>query len=132
MKTIVDDPEGFFAEDGAGGWTGVLGGGDEDEGEDGDDSDESEGFEVDASDLEESDSSFSEDSDESSGSDGSEGSLESGESSGQDWDELEARAAADDKRRVREEDIPAPKKRKANGAPPKGGGVGRPNKKGRR
>jgi nucleosome binding factor SPN SPT16 subunit len=137
MKTIVEDPEGFFAEDGAGGWTGVLGGVDEEDGEDGEEEEESEGFEVDSEELEEeSDSDFSSDEDDSDEGSASEGSLESGESSGQDWDELEAKAAADDRRRGgrEEEPAPAPKKRKATGPPSRGASKtgGRPNKMGRR
>ena len=103
MKTIVEDPEGFFD---SGGWNFLdPESGDEDEDDD-DDSDEDETFAAngDESAEEEED----EDSDEDfSDSDASEDEfseeLDSDESSGKDWSDLEAEAAEDD--RYRDDDV---------------------------
>ncbi|XP_059614643.1 FACT complex subunit spt16 isoform X2 [Phlebotomus argentipes] len=97
MKTIVDDPEGFFEN---GGWT-FLDPESDGEEENGDDSDESEEDEVyepsNAESEEESDddSDYSEASED--GSDESEEELGSDEESGKDWSDLEREAAEEDK-----------------------------------
>ncbi|XP_030831419.1 FACT complex subunit SPT16 [Strongylocentrotus purpuratus] len=96
MKTIVDDPEGFFE---GGGWS-FLEPESENE-EDDDDDEEGDGaFEPSGSEFEESesDSEYSEDSEAASESDYSE-ELGSSEESGKDWDELEEEAAAADRRK---------------------------------
>ena len=98
MKTIVDDPEGFFE---SGGWS-FLDPESDGEGDDDDDSEEDENFEVsgedEASDYSDSDEDFSEDSNISDEENYSE-ELDSDESSGKDWSDLEAEAAEDDKNR---------------------------------
>merc|ERR1711962_326329 len=98
MKTIVDDPEGFFE---SGGWS-FLDPESDGEDDDDDDSDEDETFNVSGSDSGDSDESDSEDytddsniSDEENYSD----DLGSDESSGKDWSDLEAEAADDDRNR---------------------------------
>merc|ERR1719357_1292156 len=78
MKTIVDDPEGFFE---SGGWS-FLDPESDGEDDDDDDSDEDETFAMDES-------------DDDSGSE---------ESSGKDWSDLEAEAAEDDRDRGRDEE----------------------------
>merc|ERR1711922_19154 len=103
MKTIVDDPEGFFE---SGGWNFL----DPDSGSedgDGDSEEEDEDFDVEeddeGSDFSESDDDYSEDSnisDEENYSD----ELDSDESSGKDWSDLEAEAAEDDRNRSDDED----------------------------
>lgn len=104
MKTIVEDPDGFFE---TGGW-GFLDpdSGDEEEDDD-DDSDEDQTFAASGGSEEEEDYS-DEDSDEDfSDSDASDedfsDELGSDESSGKDWSDLEAEAAEDD--RYREDDV---------------------------
>ena len=103
MKTIVEDPEGFFD---SGGWNFLdPESGDEDEDDD-DDSDEDQTFNADDDDSGEEEE--DEDSDEDfSDSDASEDDfseeLDSDESSGKDWSDLEAEAAEDD--RYREDDV---------------------------
>jgi hypothetical protein len=98
MKTIVDDPEGFFE---SGGWSFLDPESDGDDDDD-DDSEEDENFEVsgsdEASDYSDSDEDFSEDSNISDEENYSE-ELDSDESSGKDWSDLEAEAAEDDKNR---------------------------------
>jgi len=103
MKTIVDDPEGFFE---SGGWN-FLDPDSGSEDEDGDSEDEDEDFDVEeddeGSDFSESDDDYSEDSnisDEENYSD----ELGSDESSGKDWSDLEAEAAEDDRNRSDDED----------------------------
>ncbi|CAG0881437.1 unnamed protein product [Darwinula stevensoni] len=96
MKTIVDDPDGFFEN---GGWTFLDPHSDaEDEDDDEDEEDEefrmSESEEVEESD--ESDSNYSEVSESESES---EQELGSSEESGKDWSDLEREAAEDDKKR---------------------------------
>merc|ERR1719312_149551 len=103
MKTIVDDPEGFFD---SGGWN-FLDPESDGETEDDDDSDEDETFNMsdgdeDGSDESDSDEDFSDDSDISE-EDYSE-ELDSDESSGKDWSDLEAEAAEDDRYRGDDDD----------------------------
>ena len=107
MKTIVDDPDGFFE---SGGWNFLdPESGDEDEDDD-DDSDEDETFAASESDEgggseyseEDSDEDFSDDSNASE-EDYSE-ELDSDESSGKDWSDLEAEAAEDDRYRGDDDD----------------------------
>ena len=103
MKTIVDDPDGFFE---SGGWN-FLDPESEDEADDDDDSDEDETFA--ASGGSEEGSEYSDDDSDEDFSDDSNASdeefsdeLGSDESSGKDWSDLEAEAAEDD--RYREDD----------------------------
>ena len=99
LKTVVDDPTGFFEQ---GGWDFLKQ--DDDTDDDDDDDDEDETFDADTgagSDDEGSDDG-SEDSDEAYSDEtesdsGSEEELGSSEESGKDWDELEAEAIRDDK-----------------------------------
>ncbi|XP_022082378.1 FACT complex subunit SPT16-like [Acanthaster planci] len=97
MKTILDDPEGFFEN---GGWNFLEP--DSDGGEDEDEESEEDAYEPSGSEEEvdsnESDSDdYSEESE--SDSDYSEEELGSSEESGKDWDELEKEAASADRRR---------------------------------
>merc|ERR1711909_196539 len=104
MKTIVDDPEGFFE---SGGWS-FLDPESDGEDDDDDDSDEDETFNVSGSDSgdsegSDSDEDFTDDSnisDEEAYSD----ELGSDESSGKDWSDLEAEAAEDDRDRSDDEE----------------------------
>lgn len=101
MKTIVDDPEGFFD---SGGWN-FLDPESDGEDEDDDDSDEDETFNMsgdddDSGEESDSDEDFSDDSNISDEDFSDE--LDSDESSGKDWSDLEAEAADDD--RVRSDD----------------------------
>ena len=105
MKTIVDDPDGFFE---TGGW-GFLDpeSGDEEEDDD-DDSDEDATFGASGGSEEEdsesdSEEDFSDDSDASE-EDYSGDELGSDESSGKDWSDLEAEAAEDDRYRNDDDD----------------------------
>ena len=98
MKTIVDDPEGFFD---SGGWN-FLDPESDGEDEDDDDSDEDETFNMsegsdDGSEESDSDEDFSDDSNISDEYSGEE--LDSDESSGKDWSDLEAEAAESDRDR---------------------------------
>lgn len=98
MKTIVDDPEGFFD---SGGWN-FLDPESDGEDEDDDDSDEDETFnmsedEDEASEESDSDEDFTDDSNISDEEYSDE--LDSDESSGKDWSDLEAEAAEDDRDR---------------------------------
>lgn len=91
MKTITDDPEGFFDN---GGWS-FLEPESADEGEDDDDDEDDEAYTPSDIDSEEGDSSedYSEESDWSGeAEDSSEEELGSSEESGKDWDELEEEA----------------------------------------
>jgi len=99
MKTITDDPEGFFE---GGGW-GFLDPNSDDEGEEGDPDDledsEDEEFKVSegsGSEEEDSDEDFSESAVDSDEEDYSGDGLDSDESEGKDWSDLEAEAAEDD------------------------------------
>jgi len=107
MKTIVDDPEGFFD---SGGWN-FLDPESEGEEEDDDDSDEDETFNMsgdddgeEGSESDSDDDEYSEGSDISDEENYSEGSLDTDESSGKDWSDLEAEAAEDDRNRSDGED----------------------------
>merc|ERR1712200_253070 len=102
MKTIVDDPGGFFE---SGGWS-FLDPESDGEGDD-DDSEEDENFAL-SDDEEEgsevsSEDDYSEDSNISNEEDYSE-ELDSDESSGKDWSDLEAEAAESDNNRSDEEE----------------------------
>jgi len=104
MKTIVEDPEGFFEN---GGWSFLDPDGD-DEDDDDDDSEEDQTFAMsdeDGSDYSGSDSEddFTEDSNISDEED-YEDELDSDESSGKDWSDLEAEAADDDENASDEDD----------------------------
>ncbi|XP_041454222.1 FACT complex subunit SPT16-like [Lytechinus variegatus] len=137
MKTIVDDPEGFFE---GGGWSFLE---PESENEEDDDDEEDDGaFEPSGSEFEESESEseYSEGSEEESESDYSE-ELGSSEESGKDWDELEEEAAAADRRKdLNMEDETTSSKKGSKRAPPppppkrkrSGGGRPSPAKKSRR
>merc|ERR1719422_2712143 len=103
MKTIVDDPEGFFD---SGGWN-FLDPESDGEDEDDDDSDEDETFNMsegsdDGSEESDSDEDFSDDSNISDEYSGEE--LDSDESSGKDWSDLEAEAAESDRDRSDDEE----------------------------
>lgn len=97
MKTILSDPYSFFAD---GGWRGLTGEGDSDEEESEEEESEFEASDDDPSDEEVASEEESEEEDYSS--DGSEGSGSDEESEGDDWDELERKAAREDSRRGRE------------------------------
>ena len=97
MKTILSDPYSFFAD---GGWRGLTGEGDSDEEESEEEESEFEASDDDPSDEEVASEEESEEDDYSS--DGSEGSGSDEESEGDDWDELERKAAREDSRRGRE------------------------------
>jgi len=97
MKTIVDDPEGFFE---SGGWN-FLDPESDGEGEDDDSELDDEDFEAsedEGSDCSDSDDDYSEDSNLSDEENYSE-ELDSDESSGKDWSDLEAEAAESDENR---------------------------------
>ncbi|XP_063951378.1 FACT complex subunit SPT16-like [Lytechinus pictus] len=137
MKTIVDDPDGFFE---GGGWSFLE---PESENEQDDDDEEDDGaFEPSGSEFEESESEseYSEGSEEESESDYSE-ELGSSEESGKDWDELEEEAAAADRRKdLNMEDETTTSKKGSKRPPPppppkrkrSGGGRPSPAKKSRR
>ncbi len=95
MKTIVEDPEGFFEE---GGWNFLDPESGDEEEEDDDDDEEDEEFKVSGSDaseeFEESEDDYS--SDEDASDDEMSGELDSDESEGKDWSDLEREAAEDD------------------------------------
>lgn len=116
MKTIVDDPEGFFE---SGGWS-FLEPESEAEGDDDSEEDDENFLLSDAesgSDESESDDDFSENSNLSDEEDYSE-ELGSDESSGKDWSDLEAEAAESDKNRSDVEEDPrgsSNNRRKAGG-----------------
>jgi len=97
MKTIIDDPEAFFED---GGWNFLDAGGSDQEGDDEDLSSEDEEFKVSGG-SEGSGSGSEEDSDEDFSSediseDDNLGELDSDESEGKDWSDLEREAAEDD------------------------------------
>lgn len=98
MSQINTDPHGFFSD---GGWLILTG-----EGDSGDEESEEEESEFEASDEDPSDEDVGSEEDDdseaySSGGSGS-GSEEEEESDGEDWDELEKKAAREDSRRGRE------------------------------
>ncbi|KAG8190381.1 hypothetical protein JTE90_022025 [Oedothorax gibbosus] len=100
MKTIVDDPEGFFD---SGGWSFLDPDSGDEQGDDDDDSEEDDHYEPSGSEDEE-ESSEEDEEEDFSGSDLSEeddssGDLGSSEESGKDWSELEEEAAIADRER---------------------------------
>merc|ERR1719251_542134 len=117
MKTIVDDPEGFFE---SGGWN-FLDPDSGDEEEDDDDSDEDETFAMDESEddsgsEEDSDEEYSDDSNVSDEEGYSGEELGGDESSGKDWSDLEAEAAEDDRNRGRDEENEARRGKSGSGS----------------
>lgn len=96
MKTVQTDPYQFFAD---GGWNFLTGAGESEDEEEEEEESEFEASDEDPSDEDPSESDASED-DYSSGGSDSEGSFE--ESEGEDWDDLERKAAKEDQRRGRE------------------------------
>lgn len=97
MKTVLSDPYSFFSD---GGWRCLTGEGDSDEEESEDEESDFEASDDDPSDEEVDSEAESED---AYSSDGSEGSASGDESEdGDDWDELERKAAREDSRRGRE------------------------------
>ncbi|GMR52493.1 hypothetical protein PMAYCL1PPCAC_22688, partial [Pristionchus mayeri] len=100
MKHILDDPEAFFEEEG--GWN-FLGGESDEENDDEDESEE-EGYSPEGSESDEDESDEDESEGEETESEDEEGSLDSDESSGKDWSDLEEEAARDDKRKEKEDD----------------------------
>ncbi|XP_065185359.1 FACT complex subunit SPT16-like isoform X1 [Sycon ciliatum] len=112
MKTISDDPAGFFE---GGGWS-FLDPDESDQG--GDDSEEETDYQPSGSDEPSDESSDEDYSDEASESDEEE-ELDSDESSGKDWSDLEEEAIADDNETNFDDDVEErPRKRKSSGAPP--------------
>ncbi|XP_070574512.1 FACT complex subunit SPT16-like [Ptychodera flava] len=122
MKTIVDDPAGFFEQ---GGWNFL----EPESASEGDDDDEDEDAAYEPSDLEAEDEvgdseseEFSEDMESEAESDWSGEELDTDESSGKDWDELEEEAAKADRERnweeIEEDRRPSNRKRKPAGPPP--------------
>ncbi|BES95500.1 FACT complex subunit (SPT16/CDC68) [Nesidiocoris tenuis] len=97
MKTITDDPEGFFE---SGGWTFLDPESDEDEEAVDDEEEEDEAFEP--TDLSGEDEESDEDSEYSEASEdsGSEEELGSSDESGKDWSDLEREAAEEDRERM--------------------------------
>lgn len=105
MKTITDDPEGFFE---SGGWTFLD---PESEGDaqqqESDESEEDEVYQptdVESEDESEEDSEFSEASEDDSDDDDDDDELGSEEESGKDWSDLEKEAAEADKNHIYNED----------------------------
>src|SRR5699024_3532627 len=95
MKTVQSDPYQFFAD---GGWSFLTGEGDSEEEDEEDEESEFEVSDEDASDEDVESEAGSEDdySSDASGSDAS--GDESEEEEGEDWDEMERKAAREDKR----------------------------------
>lgn len=122
MKTITDDPEGFFEQ---GGWSfldpesdGSGGGSDQDSDEEAEDEtfNPSEIEDDEEEEVDDSDEDYSSEIEES----GSEFSIGSEEESGKDWDELEEEARRADKQILEKEEedqrtAPASRKRKSSG-----------------
>lgn len=99
MKTITLDPYSFFSD---GGWLCLTGDGDS-EGEDSEEEEsEFEASDEDPLDEEVDSDADSEDAYSSDGSESGSGSASEGESDGDDWDELERKAAKEDSRRNRD------------------------------
>lgn len=98
MKTILSDPYNFFAD---GGWRCLTGDGDSDMEESEEEESEFEASDEDPSDEEVASEDGSEDAYSSDGSEGS-GSGEEESDNGDDWDELERKAAREDSRRGRD------------------------------
>ncbi|OCU01519.1 FACT complex subunit SPT16-like [Xenopus laevis] len=122
MKTIVDDPEGFFEQ---GGWSFLEPDGEGSDAEVGDSESEMEDetFNPTEDEYEEEEEDSDEDySDETEESVGSEDSLGSDEESGKDWDELEEEARKADRESLYEEveeQKSGNRKRKGHAPPPK-------------
>lgn len=98
MKTVLADPYQFYLD---GGWSFLTGDDDEENEDEDDEESEFEASDEDPSDEEDVSDAASED-DFSSGS-GSDSEMSEEEEDGEDWDELERKAAREDKRRGREE-----------------------------
>ncbi|XP_025194919.1 FACT complex subunit spt16 [Melanaphis sacchari] len=97
MKTITDDPEGFFEN---GGWTFLDPESDEEDGAADEEEEEDEPYEPsDVESFEESDDDGSEYSEASEDSDSDEEELGSSDESGKDWSDLEREAAEEDRDR---------------------------------
>lgn len=109
MKTIVDDPEGFFE---SGGWS-FLDPESEDEAEDEETDSEDEEFKMSGSDEDEEDETDDDYSSEASDEDDY-NSLDSDESSGKDWSDLEREAAEDDEEDLEEDRGHSRKKHKSH------------------
>ena len=107
MKTVTADPHLFFAE---GGWSFLS---TESDDEDGEEEEEESAFEVSESELAISDESSEEsDFDENASDEMSDEGSEDEFSEGEDWDELEKKAAKKDKENPLEDEEEKPKKRK--------------------
>ncbi|NXN99356.1 SP16H protein, partial [Rhinopomastus cyanomelas] len=118
MKTIVDDPEGFFEQ---GGWSFLEPEGEGSDAEVGESESEMEDetFNPSEDDYEEEEEDSDEDySSEAEESDYSKESLGSEEESGKDWDELEEEARKADRESQYEEEEESGRSRKRKGAPP--------------
>ncbi|CAB3408807.1 unnamed protein product [Caenorhabditis bovis] len=118
MKTITDDPEAFFDD---GGWDFLN---TESDGEEEmDDSDDSEAYSPSESENSDEESDEDESEAEATSESESEGSLDSDESEGKDWSDLEEEAAKADKRKeIEDRDGPKDRKRhhgSKSGPPPK-------------
>ncbi|XP_050429872.1 FACT complex subunit spt16-like isoform X2 [Adelges cooleyi] len=112
MKTITDDPEGFFEN---GGWTFLDPESDDEEGGADEESEEDEPYEpTDVESFEESDDDGSEYSEASEDSD-SEEELGSSDESGKDWSDLEREAAEEDRDRSEFQDEYSKKKMSSGG-----------------
>ncbi|CAG7817942.1 unnamed protein product [Allacma fusca] len=126
MKTITDDPEGFFE---SGGWSFLEPESEnEDEGEDDEEEEEDETFQVseDESEEEESDSEEYSEVDEDESDDDDEEDYGSSEESGKDWSDLEKEAAEADKNQKYFEDEYSARK---GGTVPVPGAVGSSGKR---
>ncbi|PGH16894.1 FACT complex subunit spt16 [Polytolypa hystricis UAMH7299] len=100
MKTVTNDPHGFFVD---GGWT-FLGGGDSDDEEESEE--EESAFEMSESEMAESEESSEEESefDDDASADASEEDVSGDdESAGEDWDELEKKARRQDRENAMED-----------------------------
>jgi nucleosome binding factor SPN SPT16 subunit len=109
MKTVIQDPHGFFVE---GGW-GFLG--DESDDEGGDESEEESAFEMESDELEVSDESSEDgsDFDENASAEASEeDASDDGESEGEDWDTLEKKAKKKDRESGLEDEEDSGRRRK--------------------
>lgn len=112
MKTITDDPEGFFE---SGGWTFLDPESDDEGGEDDEEEDEDEVYEPTDLESEEESDDDSDYSEASEDSGESEEELGSSDESGKDWSDLEREAAEEDKERSEfEDEYSSSKKRKGD------------------
>lgn len=133
MKTINDDPEGFF---GQGGWSFLDPDSETESGDGGSDSDdESDAYKPSDDNEDEDEDDEEEDSDEdytsiSEGSESDEEEEESDEESGKDWDELEEEAAIADRERIyaSDEDTSKSKQNRKRPSPTKHSSKHSPNK----